>query len=495
VAEDVNIGQTDSFTANLSSGAYSDTKDYVIVIGLILEDWETGDFTSFNWTFGGGDWFITDQNPYEGEYCVQSADISDNQQTSLEITYEVGTAGTLSFYKKVSSEGDWDYLRFFIDGEEKASWSGEVAWSMEEYELSVGQHTLKWQYDKDGNTSEGADAAWVDYIVFPPMALPSIVMETEAEICAGDTYTSDAVVDNYETLEWSTNGDGTFDDETIAMATYTPGSDDIANGYVELSLLATGSNGNVMSNLELYVFATSVAAPSVPDGEQNLCINPEDQIYTTNVMPGYELSWMLEPLEAGTLTSENNQVTIMWDDEFVDEAQLSVKASSICAESEYSDPLVIQVNQLPELSIETEHAACYGQEFIMTGDLSGLAPWTVNIEGYGEMQVEESPMEMSWMAMNDSIMTINWVKDANTCMNSNMITVNVDVNESPIVTLEDSTICVNHEIVLDAGNPGAEYEWSTGKLLLLIPVVWMKISKSRYPLWLQMNSIVQPKNR
>jgi hypothetical protein len=63
------------------------------------------------------------------------------------------------------------------------SWSGEVSWSEEKYVLSEGLHTLVWEYSKDGVVSSGQDAAWVDYIIFPPMSMPSITMENMAEIC------------------------------------------------------------------------------------------------------------------------------------------------------------------------------------------------------------------------------------------------------------------------------------------------------------------------
>jgi len=463
VADDANIGQTDMFTANMTGGVYSDTKDFVVVIGLILEDWETGDFSAFQWGFGGSDWFITDQDPYEGLYCVQSADISDNQQTSLEIDYEVGTVGTLSFYKKVSSESGYDYLRFYIDGVEQDSWSGEIAWSPEEYEITEGLHTFKWEYDKDNIVSSGADAAWVDYIIFPPMALPDIVMEDAAEICEDETYTSNAEVDNYESLMWSTNGDGSFDDESIAMASYTPGSEDISNGFVLLTLTASGANGEVHSNLDLQVYPNMVDAPGMPEGAQELCINPEDQTYTAVQMPGYELEWMLEPSEAGELMANADSLVIMWADDFSGEALLSVMTSSICAASEYSDALIINIHELPTMSMESELDACYDQEFMMSVDLTGTAPWTINIDGYGDMDVESSPMELSWTAMNDTTMTINWIQDANMCINEESATASVSVHELPMVVLEDSSICMNQEIELDAGNSGAEYEWSTGE--------------------------------
>jgi len=135
---------------------------------LILEDWETGDFSRFDWeTRVGGDWSTVTTSPYEGSYCAESGNISDDQITSLILRMDVSTAGNLSFYKKVSSQSS-DYLRFYIDGTLQDSWSGTVAWSQESYSIGTGIHTLRWSFEKDGSTSSGSDCAWVDYIVFPP---------------------------------------------------------------------------------------------------------------------------------------------------------------------------------------------------------------------------------------------------------------------------------------------------------------------------------------
>ena len=52
-------------------------------------------------------------------------------------------------------------------------WSGEdVAWSYVSYPCNtVGQNTFKWEYDKNSSNSVGMDCAWIDYIVFPPLAM------------------------------------------------------------------------------------------------------------------------------------------------------------------------------------------------------------------------------------------------------------------------------------------------------------------------------------
>ncbi|MCD4746523.1 MAG: hypothetical protein K8R58_09500, partial [Bacteroidales bacterium] len=176
------IGHNEIIDLFVSSngGTYTNNFDLNITVGLIFEDWETGDFSRFPWTFGGNaNWSVVTEDPYEGVYCAKSGSIYHNQSSQLLITLEVTTAGNISFFRKVSSEPDYDYLEFWIDGTLLYAWSGTVAWSEVSYPVSTGSHTFKWVYNKDYSVSAGSDCAWIDYIIFPPIfnETPFIVVD------------------------------------------------------------------------------------------------------------------------------------------------------------------------------------------------------------------------------------------------------------------------------------------------------------------------------
>ncbi len=167
------IGETVQLVLDVSanSGTYTNTFDIVVAVGLMVEDFETNNFESFEWQFGGNaDWFTT-TGAYEGIYCARSGSIGHNQSSSLYLDVEVLSAGELSFYKKVSSESGYDYLRFFVDNNEMGAWSGTVDWSQETYQITAGEHTFKWEYIKDVGVIGGSDCGWIDYIVFPPISI------------------------------------------------------------------------------------------------------------------------------------------------------------------------------------------------------------------------------------------------------------------------------------------------------------------------------------
>ncbi|MFQ5453386.1 MAG: M14 family zinc carboxypeptidase [Candidatus Zixiibacteriota bacterium] len=158
-----------SFDLYLSAdGGYEDTLSFDIIIGQPLEDYESGGFANFPWQMSGNQpWLITSSNPYEGLFSSKSGSITDNQSSGMQVTLYGRQAGTISFYYKISSEASWDFLRFYIDGTQKAAWSGSSGWIQVSYPVTAGDHTFKWAYEKDGSVSSGSDCGWIDYIIFP----------------------------------------------------------------------------------------------------------------------------------------------------------------------------------------------------------------------------------------------------------------------------------------------------------------------------------------
>jgi hypothetical protein len=147
------------------------TDYFTIVVGLPAEDFESGDFASYPWEMGGSaDWLITSGGVLGGTYCASSGVITHNQSSEMAVTLDVTAAGEISFYHRVSSESGWDYLRFYIDDSQKGEWSGYTAWTQASYPVTVGEHTFKWTYEKDGSQSHGSDRGWIDFVVFPAFA-------------------------------------------------------------------------------------------------------------------------------------------------------------------------------------------------------------------------------------------------------------------------------------------------------------------------------------
>jgi hypothetical protein len=134
------------------------------------EDFETGNLSKFPWETGGRDrWIVTNAASHSGNYSARAPlSLRDGRQAYLQVTLLVET-GMISFWRKVSSEQNRDFLKFYIDGVLQGQWSGEVDWEQVSFPVTAGEHTFKWVYTKDRSRSGGQDTAWIDDIDFPPL--------------------------------------------------------------------------------------------------------------------------------------------------------------------------------------------------------------------------------------------------------------------------------------------------------------------------------------
>ncbi|MBU0764782.1 MAG: T9SS type A sorting domain-containing protein [Bacteroidetes bacterium] len=198
----VAIGTVVTFDCEVISGYYSAQKTFHPKVGLIVEDWESQTFTSYNWQQGGDvPWTITDGSPYEGSFAARSGIIPDEQSSELSLSVFCLSDDTVSFFKKVSSEPGYDFLIFYIDDEVQEYWSGEDDWSEEKYPVTQGNHTFRWSYIKDMYESGGDDCAWIDFIAFPQFVANPPYFTSEAEVIAseGALYTYNIVVADNDT--------------------------------------------------------------------------------------------------------------------------------------------------------------------------------------------------------------------------------------------------------------------------------------------------------
>jgi hypothetical protein len=315
-------------------------------IGLVNEDFETGNFNSFPWTMGGDKpWVTTTSYPFEGYFSIRSGSITHNQSSEIELTYHVLTPDSISFYRKVSSESG-DKLKFFINDILMAEWSGTAqGWRREAFAVGAGVKTFRWAYVKDGSNTIGADCGWLDYIVFPPPVVTTNYAGPDAEICGGNTAQLNGDATNAASVEWTTSGTGTFNNNTILGPVYTPSEADIANGLVTLTFDVTGLDEIVVSDEMILSFVQAAAQPSIPSGPESIdLLSTMISDYTTQSVEGANsYSWSVIPPEAGIILSRGITGTIVWDRDYAGEASIQVAAVNTCGGGPVSEPLVVTI--------------------------------------------------------------------------------------------------------------------------------------------------------
>lgn len=168
IAANVTVGNSYPLTFSINNNEYNLNVIHQIVVGKFMETFESNNFTEFAWSNGNNPWEITTSEVYAGNYSARSkSNLNNSSSSELSIPMNLAQAGTISYFRKVSSESDWDKFAFYIDGSKKEELSGEVEWGQASFNVSAGNHTFKFVYTKDGSISNGSDCAWIDNIIFP----------------------------------------------------------------------------------------------------------------------------------------------------------------------------------------------------------------------------------------------------------------------------------------------------------------------------------------
>ena len=104
---------------------------------------------------------------------------------------------------------------------------------------------------------------------------PTATAGPNSDVCVGDIYSlSSASATNQVSVLWTTSGDGTFTNVSSPNPDYTPGTNDIATGTVDLTLTSTGSGpaGSSCSTNSSTLTLTIHQVPTASAGsDDNVC--------------------------------------------------------------------------------------------------------------------------------------------------------------------------------------------------------------------------------
>ena len=113
---------------------------------------------------GDADWIAQTGTSYDGVDAVESGSVFANESSRFSTSKQTTS---VSFWYKVSSEDNYDFFEFYINGSRRLRTSGEVGWTQfTDNSLSNTNHTFEWRYTKDTYVDAGADRAWIDQISF-----------------------------------------------------------------------------------------------------------------------------------------------------------------------------------------------------------------------------------------------------------------------------------------------------------------------------------------
>ncbi len=420
------------FITNAGSGAYNCSDTIMVVAGELLETWEGGNFTYLDWTQGGTKpWILATNSPYEGLFCAKSGKIAHGQKSSIALQLNVyGDNNQVSFYYRLASENNGDYLQFYIDATKVGEWSGTSDWTQVSYPVTGGTHTFKWQYSKNNSISTTSDAVWIDYIKFPPVVSLVSYAGEDATVCAGNTFQCSGFASNQTAVLWTTTGTGTFSNAAILNPIYTPSQADITAGNVTLTLSAISQAGTMKQNSMTLTINT--LAPISLGNDTTVC----DGTNFTLTAGDYDVyNW-------NNGASSDSALLITQTGDY------SVVVTDFAGCSVGSNTVHIVVNPAPALDLGADIVICEGTQATLDA-------------GTGYVSYNWNNGQANTQSIAVSTEGLNYVTVTNSAACSKTDSILITVNPLPTVSLgADIDMFTNETKVLTATAENVSFLWN-----------------------------------
>ena len=434
-------------------------KNFTINVRVI--DFEIpGWYSVTSWTFNR----VTN-NPFEWTYSIESDNLWANNSTScFESNKEILVDSTLNFYRNVDSENNYDFLRFYIDGNQQAEWSWNVAWSQVSYNLTAWNRNLKWCYEKDWSVNTWADKAWVDLIE---------IIEPVNNIPTDITLSSQNIASNLPvwSIVWTmstTDADAT-DTHTYSLWCTTPWVDDISFSVSWSDLLSWEIfDDNVKSTYDICLktndwrwgtFDKNFTINIDPEAPNN---DPTDiTISSNNIFENitiWNLVWSFTTIDPDT--SDSHTYSLSCSSPWTDDSSFTISGSDL------NSNWVFNSNSKPnyDICVRTDdwRWGILDKNFtinvrVIDFEIPGwysVTSWTFN-------RVTNNPFEWTYSIESDNL----WANNSTSCFESNKeILVDSTLNFYRNVDSENNYDFLRFYI---DGNQQAEWSWN---------VAWSQVS-------------------
>ncbi len=459
-------GSSVGFMDSLSySGQYTQ-RLFLKKIGVLTEDWESGDLSEMAWKTGGSKpWSINNFMVYEGTYSLRSGYIKSLDTSSLYIGLNLAADDSISFYRKVSSELNFDFLSFYIDNMKVGQWSGEKDWARASFPVPAGVHTVKWEYTKDLGLSVGWDAAWIDFIEFPVQQRTTVEAGPDTRVCEGNTFQPEALATNYQSLLWSTTGTGFFNDAGIVNPVYYFSPADIEAGSVQLIITIIGfSYGETMRDTLLLSITPK---PTINAGSDTFICNGEAFVLSPSASNYNSVQWhtsgdglftnpdtLLTAYSPGPNDIHNGKVRLV----------LQIIPEAVC--QQLYDTLLLNIYPGFSAALTGDTTICLGDTATLRLKLSGQGPWRVFLPDGSALNLMKPLLMIPVSPDKTTIYEIDSIFNLSGCILRSVLTAKVNVILPPDIEMVGPVeSCKGRQVIFQANADSvAGYRWTPGEM-------------------------------
>lgn len=296
-----------------------------ILVPLVGFDFEAGAIPAKTVMSGDASWAIDNSAAGAGSIAgslvsLVSGVITDGQSSCFAFDAYNSQSTRISYDRKVSSETA-DKYRFYIDGVQRSSVGGTVAWGNIAVTTTSGQHEYKWCYTKDSVATLGTDQAWIDNIEI--VSVPSDLRVTITSVSSnGSEVTINYRINNDSSVPVGAFTVDFWSDAPVAPTVGATGETTVShnaglNGYGSVTGAVTIANGTISGTA--YAVVDSTDAILETDEIDNVSAGvvwgiPELNVTVTGAVAdgaNVTVSYVVTNSGAGTATG----VTVdLWED-------------------------------------------------------------------------------------------------------------------------------------------------------------------------------------
>ncbi len=175
-----NVTITATATDKRTGESYSASTVVTVKYYPSISDAMNAEGSDLQFTSSGNYAWAIDMDPNSNRLAAKSTNqgVGSSSSTVTMAAVSLGTGDTLKFDWKVSSEANYDKLKFYVNDTEVAAISGSTNWATYTYSVpSDGSYTFKWTYTKDGSLDRDQDTGWVDEVRIESSTPPAPVAD------------------------------------------------------------------------------------------------------------------------------------------------------------------------------------------------------------------------------------------------------------------------------------------------------------------------------
>jgi len=228
----------------------------------------------------------------------------------------------------------------------------------------------------------GTDAT--DNMILTIQGLPTADAGVNATTCENTSYTLSGSATNQQSVLWTTTGDGTFDNSTLLAATYTPGTNDINTGNVNLTLIvyatspcATDTSDNMILTIQYPPTTNAGSDATICENNTHAlsgtATNQQSILWTTSGDGTFDDAISL----ITTYTPGNNDI-------LAGSATLTITANAIApCGTDATDEMTLSIQSLPFVNAGSNDTIYVDTTFLTTATASHQESvyWTTSGDG------------------------------------------------------------------------------------------------------------------